>query len=73
MSHDPNRKAALAAISAAVTSYLGTYEQAPLPARTTAAVVSPMIAAGNFYSAHGRQQTMEMRRLLSLRLTRAGR
>jgi hypothetical protein len=63
------KKAVLAAISAAVTTYIRTQEEA-MAATMAAAVTAPAVAAGSFYGAYGRQQMMEMRRLLSLRLAR---
>jgi hypothetical protein len=63
------KKAVLAAISAAVTNYIKTQEEA-LATAMAAAAAGPAAAAGSFYAAYGRQQMMEMRRLLSLRLAR---
>jgi hypothetical protein len=64
------KKAVLAAISAAVTNYIKTQEEALATAAMAAAAAGPAAAAGSFYAAYGRQQMMEMRRLLSLRLAR---
>ena len=65
------KKAVLAAISAAVTTYIRTQEEAFAAAAMAAAATAPAAAtAGSFYGAYGRQQMMEMRRLLSLRLAR---
>jgi len=65
------KKAVLAAISAAVTTYIRTQEEAMAAAMAAAAAAAPAVAAaGSFYGAYGRQQMMEMRRLLSLRLAR---
>lgn len=65
------KKAVLAAISAAVTNYIRTQEEAlAAAAMAAAATTGPAAAAGSFYGAYGRQQMMEMRRLLSLRLAR---
>lgn len=64
------KKAVLAAISAAVTNYIRTQEEALAAAAMAAAATAPAAAAGSFYGAYGRQQMMEMRRLLSLRLAR---
>ena len=64
------KKAVLAAISAAVTNYIKTQEEALAAAAMAAATAGPAAAAGSFYGAYGRQQMMEMRRLLSLRLAR---
>ncbi len=61
-------KAVAAAISAAVMSYINLQEQA---SRAQLAVALPSSsAAANLYGASGRQQMMEMRRLLSLRMGR---
>jgi hypothetical protein len=64
------KTAVLAAISAAVTNYVKTQEEALAAAAMAAAAAGPTAAAGSFYGAYGRQQMMEMRRLLSLRLAR---
>jgi len=65
-----SRKAKLAAITAAVTKYIQTQEQNFMSAAEPAPAVSvPHVAAG-LYSASGRLQTMDTRRLLSLRLAR---
>jgi hypothetical protein len=64
------KKAVLAAISAAVTNYIKTQEEALAAAAMAAAAAGPAAAVGSFYGAYGRQQMMEMRRLLSLRLAR---
>ncbi len=64
------KKAVLAAISAAVTNYIKTQEEALAAAAMAAAPAGPAAAVGSFYGAYGRQQMMEMRRLLSLRLAR---
>ena len=64
------KKAVLAAISAAVTTYIRTQEEAIAAAMAVAATAPAVAAAGSFYGAYGRQQMMEMRRLLSLRLAR---
>ena len=64
------KKAVLAAISAAVTTYIRTQEEAMAAAMAVAATAPAPAAAGSFYGAYGRQQMMEMRRLLSLRLAR---
>ncbi len=64
------KKAVLAAISAAVTNYIRTQEEALAAAAMAAAAAGPAAAVGSFYGAYGRQQMMEMRRLLSLRLAR---
>ena len=58
----------LAAISAAVTGYIKSQEEAQLAA-LAAGQMAPA-AAGSFYAAYGRQQMMEMRRLLSFRMVR---
>ena len=72
MAHNP-QKAVLAAISAAVTSYIKQQEQET--ASTTAALAASVSVAArgvtsSLYGSSGRQQMMEMRRLLSLRLGR---
>ena len=62
------KKAVLAAITVAIASYLQTQET---PALATVAATVPATGAGvSLYGAYGRQQMMEMRRLLSLRLGR---
>jgi ribosomal protein L7/L12 len=64
------KRAVAAAITAAVMSYIKTQEEA---LNVTAAAVVPKAAAittGSLYAASGRQQMMEMRRLLSLRMAR---
>ena len=62
------KKAVLAAISAAVSNYIKTQEEA-LQAATMVAAAAPT-ATVSLYGAYGRQQMMEMRRLLSLRMLR---
>jgi len=62
-------KALLAAITAAVTSYIKTQDQNLMPAAVFP-VVSPPPAAASLYSASGRLQMMESTRLLCLRLGR---
>jgi hypothetical protein len=71
MAHEP-KKAVMAAISAAVTSYIRRQEEELAVARSQAAVAAmpAPVAAGSLYGASGRQQMMEMRRLLSLRIGR---
>lgn len=69
MEHKP-KKAVAAAITAAVMSYIKAQEEV---LNTTELMASPRaapIVAGSFYGASGRQQMMEMRRLLSLRMAR---
>jgi hypothetical protein len=63
------KKAVLAAISAAVTTYIRTQEEA-MAAAMAAAATAPAAAAVSLYGSYGRLQMMEMRRLLSLRLAR---
>jgi hypothetical protein len=70
-----DKKAVLASITAAVTNYIRTQEvrtqeSSLLPAERVAIAVSAALTAGNCYGAYGRQQTMEKRRLLSMRLMR---
>jgi L-cysteine desulfidase len=64
------KKAVLAVISAAVTTYIRTQEEAMSAAMTAAAATVPAAAAVSLYGSYGRLQMMEMRRLLSLRLAR---
>ena len=64
-----SQKAAFAAITAAVMNYLKTEEEAAMVA-AMAATRPAAISASSLYGAYGRQQMMEMRRLLSLRLVR---
>ena len=63
-------KAVLAAITAAVTSYINTEERALMTAEDSRAVPPAPTAFGSLYGVYGRQQMMDMRRLVSLRLTR---
>jgi hypothetical protein len=64
-------KAVLAAISAAVMNYLKTEEEAAAALPVAAAASAPAsVTFGSLYGASGRQQMMEMRRLLSLRMLR---
>jgi hypothetical protein len=63
-------KAVLAAISAAVMNYLKTEEEAALALPAAAASAPASVTFGSLYGASGRQQMMEMRRLLSLRMLR---
>jgi len=69
-------KAVLAAITAAVNSYLRLQHEAPARLAGTTEVVTtsvPMptnVGVSSPYSLYGRQQMMDMRRLLSLRLAR---
>jgi L-cysteine desulfidase len=64
------KKAVLAAISAAVTTYIKTQEEALAATAVATAAAGPVATAGSFYAAYGRQQMMDMRRLLSLRMGR---
>lgn len=57
-----------AAIAAAVMSYIKAQEAVAEPQVALATANSP--ATQSLYSASGRQQMMEMRRLLSLRMGR---
>ncbi len=71
MEHKP-AKAVAAAISAAVLSYIKLQEESSKP---QAAVALPGVSAtvtsgASLYGTSGRQQMMEMRRLLSLRVGR---
>jgi hypothetical protein len=74
MNQKPNRAVA-AAITAAVMGFIKAEEEA---LNTTAVIATSEMAVprpaptatGSFYGASGRQQMMEMRRLLSLRMTR---
>ncbi len=65
---EENRPKLAAAITAAVMSYIRAQEIAAEPQVALAAVNS--LTQQSFYSASGRQQMMEMRRLLSLRMGR---
>jgi len=69
MAQEPN-KAVLAAISAAVTSYIRREEEEAAVAAAAGAARPVAVMAGSLYGASGRQQMMEMRRLLSLRIGR---
>ncbi len=69
MEHKP-AKAVAAAISAAVMSYINLQEQASTAQFAVALPSSSAAATANLYGASGRQQMMEMRRLLSLRMGR---
>jgi hypothetical protein len=69
MAQKPN-KAVLAAITAAVASYVKT-AQLQLPVAVWDAQAAPMPTSfGNLYGFYGRQQMMDLRRLVSLRLMR---
>lgn len=59
-----------AAITAAVMGYIKAEEEARNAMAVTAAPRAVPAAAASFYGQSGRQQMMEMRRLLSLRMTR---
>ena len=64
------KKAVLAAISAAVTNYIKAQEEAAAQVAMMAASAAAGPAPVSLYGAYGRQQMMEMRRLLSLRMLR---
>jgi hypothetical protein len=65
------KKAVFAAITAAVMNYIKTEEEAAMAVTMAAAAApAPPVTVGSLYGASGRQQMMEMRRLLSLRLLR---
>ncbi len=65
---EQNKPKLAAAITAAVMSYIRAQEIAAEPLVALAAVNS--FTQQSLYSASGRQQMMEMRRLLSLRMGR---
>lgn len=75
MANKPER-AVFAAIAAAVTNYIRLQQEAPDPLVETAAAATPCastnigVGTPSPYSLYGRQQIMDMRRLLSLRLVR---
>jgi hypothetical protein len=65
------KRAVLAAITAAVMNYIKSEEEAATALAMAAAAPVPAPATfGSLYGASGRQQMMEMRRLLSLRMLR---
>jgi hypothetical protein len=68
MRHTPN-KAVFAAITAAVMNYLRAEAEA-IPMAAMAAAAPVLNPVGSLYGASGRQEIMDMRRLLSLRLLR---
>lgn len=59
----------MAAITAAVMQYIEAQDQG-LNSASVAVPVTSFAAATSLYGVSGRQQMMEMRRLLSLRMTR---
>ena len=68
---DQERKKALAAaITVAVTNYIKTREEGLKAAAVRTAPSFAPASTVSFYGAYGRQEMMDMRRLLSLRMTR---
>lgn len=67
MEHKP-AKAVAAAVSAAVLSYIELQEEASIRQVAIALPSASTPGVASLYGASGRQQMMEMRRLLSLRM-----
>jgi hypothetical protein len=64
------KRAVTAAITAAVMTYIKNEAESRKSVAVSAVPTPVAAAAGSFYGASGRQQMMEMRRLLSLRMGR---